>query len=78
MQTLVAQLSQIIDENDFRKVWKVEAEPGSPEIEFDFADNVCAIKIYTAPNAPWGEGNFKQAFALALHKIAPQCDITWQ
>ena len=81
MQIFQAKLSETVDLDAFLKAWEIGAKLNrSPRVDFDFQANQCVvIRVHSSSTSPWDEANFKNVFALALHRlgVAPHCEITW-
>jgi hypothetical protein len=80
MQILQAQFSQPIDPSAFLHSWTREAQlDAAPQVDFDFQPDsrYLEIRIHANPTSPWPMENFQRTFAIALHRIAPECEVSW-
>lgn len=76
MQMFTAVLNETIDKGSLEQSWEIGNEH-SPRVEFDFEGTIVRVTIFSNPEMPWKEANFKQMFSIAVHRVAPICEIQW-
>ena len=79
LQFFAAQLSERLDRDTFVNSWELDARLNAyPEVDFGFLpDGRVAIRVRLSSAPAWRVDKFRQAFAIAVHRVAPQCEITW-
>lgn len=81
MQIYTAELSEDVNEDTFLNDWSKEPGNdgiGNPSVDFRWSGgSQVTAHIHSNPGKAWAEDNFKQFFAIVLHRSAPNCRITF-
>jgi hypothetical protein len=78
MQDFSATLSEAVDPDQLKRSWDIDHEQDhSPKVRFDVEGKKVQVTVFSNPDTPWNEANFKQAFNIAVHRFAPNCAIEW-
>jgi hypothetical protein len=78
VQTFSAAVTEAIDPDKLKRSWESEPEHDHwPRVKFDVEGETVSVIIFSNPRTPWAEASFKQMFSIAVHRIAPTCQIEW-
>jgi len=74
MQRFTALLDEPVEGSALEKSWQIGNEL-SPKAGFDIDGST--VRITISSDIPFNEASFKQAFRMAVHRIAPSCEVEW-
>ena len=78
MQLFVAVLSNLIDQGEFEKSWRLDCA-GNPlgDAGFSFADRKISLTLEPGPDGRWQTDMVHRKLASAVRRVDQTCNIRW-
>jgi hypothetical protein len=78
MQKFIAEVSNVIDGDEFAKSWKSDsATHSSLEVDFAFAGRRISATVHSNPDSQWQSESFRRAVSAVIRRVDRACNIRW-
>jgi hypothetical protein len=78
MQVFVAMLSNLIDQGEFEKSWRLDCAGNLfPDAGFAFSGRKISLTLEPGPAGRWQTESVHRTFSSAVRRVDQRCNIRW-